>query len=243
MDFENFSGWVDLKNCPKTTACPRRGRGAGGEGARHPGNRTPRGEKNRCAALGLECPSYEKEIANRRAGCTAGMTRTDFRTLQLSHPQTPVCGSPDTSSGKNTQAAGRAWGRSFTPHPRPLSPARGEGCRAMISGSSPSYTGCNSPVSNRHLIRVHSCSFVVQKHHSIRLHSWFKHHSPRLSVRPTATTRTRRLPSAARLTPDHLRRRYLQSHNPATEGTTSRRHHRLAIVHPHTKIFLRLTRQ
>jgi len=34
---------------------------------------------------------------------------------------------------------------------------------------------------------------------NIRVHSWFKHHSPRLSVRPTATTRTRRLPSAARL--------------------------------------------
>ena len=55
--------------------------------------------------------------------------------------------------------------------------------------------------------------------------------------------RTRRLPSAARLTTDHLRRRHLQPHNPATEGTANRRHHRLAIVHPHTKIFLRLTRQ
>ena len=72
-----------------------------------------------------------------------------------------------------------------TPHPRPPSPSRGEGGRAMISGSSPSDIERTSPVSNRHLIRVHSCLFVVQKHHSIRDHSWFK----------TAETQGRRHPS------------------------------------------------
>ncbi len=99
----------------------------------------------------------------------------------------------------------------FTPHPRPLSPSRGEGCRAMISGLSPSYTGCNSPVSNRHLIRVHSCPFVVPKtplhscpfvfirgsktplqscpfvvpkHPSIGVHSWFKTAEPKGAVTP-----------------------------------------------------------
>ena len=75
----------------------------------------------------------------------------------------------------------------FTPHPRPLSPSRGEGCRAMISGLSPSYTGCNSPVSNRHLIRVHSCPFVVQKHPSNHVHSWFKNTPPIMPIRGSQT--------------------------------------------------------
>jgi len=87
----------------------------------------------------------------------------------------------------------------FTPHSHPLSPCRGEGCRAMISGLSPSYTGCNSPVSNRHLIRVHSCPFVfirgsktplqscpfvVPKHPSIGVHSWFKTAEPKVAFTP-----------------------------------------------------------
>jgi hypothetical protein len=87
----------------------------------------------------------------------------------------------------------------FTPHPRPLSPSRGEGCRAMISGLSPSYTGCNSPVSNRHLIRVHSCLFVVQKHPSNHAHSWFPNTPPLVFIRGSKQRNPR---SPSPLTPD-----------------------------------------
>jgi len=116
-------GWqvrfpLQLKNT-KSSPCPRRGRGVGGEGARHPGKRIPGGEKIRARCWKARAT---KKIANRRAGCTAGMTRTACRALQLSHPQTTVCGSPDTSSGKNSQAARRAGGGYFTPHPATAPP-------------------------------------------------------------------------------------------------------------------------
>ena len=110
----------DVHCCSKTQNPPlapvKRGRGVGGEGARPPGKRTPGGEKIRSRCSGWKARATKK-IANRRAGCTAGMTRTACRALQLSHPKTTVCGSPDTSSGKNSQAAGRAGGGHFTPHP------------------------------------------------------------------------------------------------------------------------------
>ena len=63
----------------------------------------------------------------------------------------------------------------FTPHPRPLSPSRGKRCPAVISGQSPScIEHATHPCPTPHLIRVHSCPFVVQNRHSIRVHSWFQ---------------------------------------------------------------------
>gem|GEM_PF-2663751 len=112
-------GWqvrfpLQLKNT-KSSPCPRRGRGVGGEGARHPGKRIPGGEKIRARCSGWKARATKK-IANRRAGCTAGMTRTACRALQLSHPQTTVCGSPDTSSGKIPGCEKGRW-RLFYPSP------------------------------------------------------------------------------------------------------------------------------
>jgi hypothetical protein len=66
----------------------------------------------------------------------------------------------------------------FTPRPRPLSPSRGEGCQVVISGWKARATwNAAHPCPNAHLIRVHSCSFVVQNTISfvfIRVHSWFE---------------------------------------------------------------------
>ena len=71
-----------------------------------------------------------------------------------------------------------------TPHPRPLSPSRGEGCRGVISGWKARATWNAAHPFPTHLIRVHSwfktaphsCPFVVQNGPacvSIRVHSWF----------------------------------------------------------------------
>jgi len=64
-------GWqvrfpLQLKNT-KSSPCPRRGRGVGGEGARHPGKRIPGGEKIRARCSGWKARATKK-ITNRRAG-------------------------------------------------------------------------------------------------------------------------------------------------------------------------------
>ncbi len=114
---------------------------AGGEGSGVRGPDTLETEHHGEKKIAARCSGCKARVTKKKLtgepgtavpGCTAEMTRTDFRALQHSHPQTPVCGSPDTSSGKNTQAAGRAWGGPFTPHPRPLSPSRGEGSGARF---------------------------------------------------------------------------------------------------------------
>jgi len=75
----------------------------------------------------------------------------------------------------------------FTPHPRPLSPSRGEGCQVVISGWKARATwNAAHPCPNAHLIRVHSCSFVVQNTISfvfIRVHSWFETTPSFVSIR------------------------------------------------------------
>jgi len=75
----------------------------------------------------------------------------------------------------------------FTPHPRPLSPSRGEGCQAVSSGWKARATwNAAHPCPNAHLIRVHSCSFVVQNTISfvfIRVHSWFETTPSFVSIR------------------------------------------------------------
>jgi hypothetical protein len=105
---------------------------------------------------------------------------------------------------KNTPHPAHPWLRTsastgtFTPHPQPLSPSMGEGCRGDLGLKPELHWHVTYPCPATHLIRVHSCPFVVQKHRlhsypfvsirgskrrSIRAHSWFKTPPPFVSIR------------------------------------------------------------
>ena len=147
---------------------------AGGEGSGVRGPDTLETEHHGEKKIAARCSGCKARVTKKKLtgepgtavpGCTAEMTRTDFRALQHSHPQTPVCGSPDTSSGKNTQAAGRAWGGLFTPHPRPAVSSSVTSVSSVVkktplkSNPATQCSGCKARATS---IRAHSCSFVVQ---------------------------------------------------------------------------------
>jgi len=109
------SAFKTTKNS-KSSPRPQRGRGAGGEGAKHP--KTP----HRCT------PKKPPR------GCHANQPFTSVNSVASVVQKTRLTrDSPDRTRAK-ARATKRGPGRGrITPHPRPLSPSRGEGCHSAFN--------------------------------------------------------------------------------------------------------------
>ena len=135
----------------------------------HPQPLSPsRGEGCQVGDLGLESPSYME--------CSSSMPKRPshscpFVSIRGLKPPPHAC---SFVVQNNPLIRVHSWFETtgfhgtFTPHPRPLSPCRGEGCQVVISGWKARATWnathpCPTPISFVS-IRVHSCSFVVQNH-------------------------------------------------------------------------------
>ncbi len=99
----------------KSSPRPQRGRGAGGEAAKHP--KTP----------------HRSTPTKPPRGCHANQPLTSVISVPLWLKTRLTRDLPDRSRAK-ARATKRGPGRGqITPHPRPLSPSRGEGCHSAFN--------------------------------------------------------------------------------------------------------------